>query len=151
MFCWISHVSAHPENKCYCSRHLLFLSPLHLLSFGNCPSSSHAIQVELSIPRSPGTQCGSSPQGWHTTQVWSVTHFHADWLRKAFQFLAVIRHTDPRREQVSIFLVCCGENGSSLSVVSCPASQRKIVCRRNKSKQNQVLEREEQEGKEKIS
>lgn len=45
----------------------------HSLSFGNCPSSSHGIQVKLSIPGPPDAPSGPLSLGCHTTQVWSVS------------------------------------------------------------------------------
>ena len=143
MFWWISHVSTQPENKCYCRGHLLFLSALHPLSFGNCPSSSHVIQVKLSIAGSPGAQHGPSPQGWHTTQVWSVTHFHDGWFCKAIQFFPVICYTDLEESRFLSSSSALGKLAWTISVASFPASWRKACL---KEKVRQLLQEKQKQA-----
>lgn len=58
LFWWLSHVSTQPENKCYCSGHLLFVSACPPFPLGTALSShviwwKHLLGLQV-VPNLPG-------------------------------------------------------------------------------------------------
>lgn len=149
LFWWISHVFTQPENKCYCSGHLLFLSvlstpfplgtaPPHPMTFRwNCQSQGLLMsQVAPSHRDGVPLRSGQSP------------YFQADWLCKAIQSFPVICYTvRPQKKGFLSLRLSAIRRSISSGQLSClmekACLQRRSghSSRKSRSKQSQVLER----------
>lgn len=128
---------------------VVFVCPEHSLSFGNCPSSSHGIQVELSIPEPPD----SSPERAHYSGLARHTTFMLIRCAKPFHPSLGFAIQTPEESRFLSLRLSAIRRLTWDSMASFPVSWRSLVCRRkiensprrNRSKQSQVLEWEEEQ------
>lgn len=126
---------------------VVFVCPEHSLSFGNCPSLSRDIQVELSIPELPDAQVAVPTGMAHHSGLVSHTTSKLIGCAKPFSPSLGFAIQTPEESRFLSLRLSAIRKSTWDSMASFPASWRKLVCRRksgnsprrNRSQQSQVL------------